>query len=69
MAGRDDFTPGMKEAPFYRDGMSITEYDVEREHWLKHDTPKKMARYAPLWKKEVYKDGSDTMSRMQKGHI
>lgn len=52
MADRDDFTPGMKEAPFYRDGMSVTEYDAEREHWLKHDTPQKMIIYTPLWKRE-----------------
>ena len=64
MADRDDFTPGMKEAPFYRDGMSIAEYDAEREHWLKQDTPQKMVMYIPLWKREEKRNGSNSMPRV-----
>ncbi len=44
-------TPTLKECPWWRDGMTPEEYDVEREYCYKNfDTPEKMIQYIPLWK-------------------
>lgn len=33
----DDWAlPGMKEMPFWRDGMTVEEYDIERYYWQGH---------------------------------
>lgn len=48
----DDWaTPTLKECPWWRDGMTPEEYDIEREYCCKnYDTSEKMISYIPLWK-------------------
>ncbi|MHC1723987.1 MAG: hypothetical protein AB9836_12380 [Aminipila sp.] len=48
-------TPTLKEAPFYYPGITLAEYEKEREYFQNHQTPKDMINYVPLWKQ---KEGS-----------
>ena len=52
----DLFTPPLKEAPFYYEGISFEEYDVEREYYHIHfvDLVQK-GLYEPLWKQKQKK--------------
>lgn len=42
----------IKETPYWRDGMSVDEYEKERLYYYKHLKDVKEGRYKPLWKKE-----------------
>ena len=51
-------TPLMKEFPFWRDGMSPEEFDIEREHfykWFNDVRENGWKLYAPLWKQKKRK--------------
>ena len=43
-------TPTLKEAPFWREGMTPEEYDVEREYFDEHYEDYTKGNYEPLWK-------------------
>lgn len=43
-------TPTMREVPFWKDGMSIEEYEKERDYYYKHLQEVKNGTYTPLWK-------------------
>ena len=42
-------TPTLKEAPFWKDGMTPEEYDEEREYFYKHYEDYTNGKYKPLW--------------------
>lgn len=46
-------TASLKEVPFWRDGMSVEEYEKEREYYYKHIDDVKAGTYKPLWKKTM----------------
>lgn len=48
----DDWAyPTLKECPWWRDGMTPEEYEIERDYCYKNfDTAEKMTKYVPLWK-------------------
>lgn len=53
---RDDWAPPtLKEAPFWRDGMSPEEYDIEREYLDSHYDLLQNGLYSPLWKQKTTK--------------
>ena len=53
MQERDWATETLKEAPYWRDGMTPEEYDKEREYFLNHlDDYFKKGNYTPLWKQK-----------------
>jgi|GEM_PF-4562569 len=39
-----------REVPFWRDDITIEEYEEERIHWLTHLAEKRMSEYKPLYK-------------------
>lgn len=43
-------TETLKEAPYWRDGMTPEEYEIEREYLGKNYHLLKEGKYAPLWK-------------------
>lgn len=45
-------TLSMREAPFWRDGMTPEEYEKEQAHLWEMASKKQMDRYEPLWKLE-----------------
>ena len=47
---KDWATETLKEAPFWRDGMTPEEYDEEREYLGKNYTLLQKRTYVPLWK-------------------
>ncbi len=42
----------LKEAPYWRKGMTVEEYEVEREYYYKHIEDVKEGKYKPLWKQK-----------------
>lgn len=46
-------TPTLKEAPYWKDGMSVEEYEKEREYYYKHLKDVRSGTYIPLWKQEA----------------
>ena len=42
----------LKEVPFWRDGMSVEEYERERDYLNLHLEDLKNGKYIPLWKQE-----------------
>ena len=51
-------SPSLKEAPFWREGMSPEEYDIERDYFYKHQEELHRGKYLPLWKqKNINKQG------------
>lgn len=50
--GNDWATPTLKEVPFWREGMTPEEYNIERSYYLSlYDLwRKRKAEYKPLWK-------------------
>lgn len=46
-------TPTLKEVPFWRDGMSPEEYDIEREYYAKNFHLVRDGSYKPLWKQKM----------------
>ena len=49
-------TATLMEAPFWRDGMTAEEYDVEREYYAKNMDLVRERKYVPLWKQKVKYD-------------
>ena len=49
-------TPTLKEAPYWRDGMSPEEYNVERTYFYQHLEKLKNGTYLPLWKQKQGKE-------------
>ncbi len=50
----DDWDPIMKQYPFVRKGMTVEEYNKEKEYLGHHFKEYKEGKYIPLWKqKEV----------------
>ena len=46
-------TPTMKEAPYWRDGMSPDEYEAEREYYGRNYVSLFLkGKYKPLWKQK-----------------
>jgi len=45
-------TETLKEVPFWKDGMTPEEYDIEREYYYKHFDDVKKGTYKPLWKQK-----------------
>ena len=43
-------TETLKEVPFWRDGMTPEEYDIEREYYARNFNMVKNGEYKPLWK-------------------
>lgn len=48
----DWVSPGVKEVPYWRDGMSPEEYEMEREYYYTHLEYVKKGDYKPLWKQK-----------------
>ena len=47
----DDWcTPGMREAPFYFEGISYEQYEKERTYLAEHFTDLQKGVYVPLYK-------------------
>ena len=44
-------TASLKEVPFWKEGMSVEEYEKEREYYYNHLADVKAGTYTPLWKK------------------
>ena len=49
-------TPGVKEWEFYREGMTVEEYEREREYLGEHFEEWKNHTYIPLWKQKQEKN-------------
>ena len=47
---REWATGTLKEAPFWREGMTPEEYDTEREYFARHWQAYTKGEYVPLWK-------------------
>jgi len=46
-------SPTLREVPFWRDGMTPEEYEIEREYFYKNlDSLVKEGKYIPLWKQK-----------------
>lgn len=45
-------TPTLKEAPFWREGMTPEEYDEEREYLSMNFEKLQNGSYVPLWKQK-----------------
>lgn len=46
----------LMEAPFWRDGMSAEEYEIERNYLGEHWTDVESGTYTPLWKQKQQVD-------------
>ncbi len=46
-------SPGMKEYPFWKEGMSVEEFEKEREYYQKNFDKVLDGTYQPLWKKAI----------------
>ena len=44
--------PKVKETPYWRDGMTPEEYDIEREYYYMHLDDVRKGTYKPLWKQK-----------------
>lgn len=42
----------LKEEPFWRDGMSVEEFETERNYYLTNWDKWKTTKYIPLWKQK-----------------
>ena len=50
-------TGTLKEVPFWREGMSVEEYEIERIYFIKHWDDYTNNKYLPLWRqKELEKE-------------
>lgn len=50
---KDWATPGVKEVPYWRDGMSVEEYEIEREYYYRNLDSVRKCEYTPLWKQKL----------------
>lgn len=46
-------TPTLQEVPFWRDDMTVDEYEDERTYYLEHYDDVKNGTYMPLWKQKI----------------
>ena len=47
----EDWARGtIEETPFWRDGMSVEEYEEERNYLMEHWRELRQGTYTPLWK-------------------
>ena len=53
MAESDWATPNQKEAPYWRKGMSIEEYEAERTYFFQHLKEFSNFTYQPMWKQKI----------------
>ncbi len=53
MEGTDWATYTLKEVPFWRDGMSPEEYDIEREYMYDNYHLLREGKYVPLWQQKL----------------
>lgn len=53
MVENDWATYTLKEAPFWREGMSPEEYDIEREYYAKNTKLVLSGKYIPLWQQKA----------------
>lgn len=52
---KNDWASGtLKEVPFWRDDMSVEEYEKERTYMIEHWDDVKNGTYTPLWKQKKY---------------
>ena len=50
-ANEIDWAPyTLKEEPFWRDGMTVEEFEVERDYYLKNWHKWSYTQYIPLWR-------------------
>lgn len=47
---KDWAKPNLKEAPFWRDGMTVEEYEKERKYLAENWDKVQNGTYIPLWK-------------------
>lgn len=52
-------TATLMEAPFWRDGMTPEEYDIEREYYAKNINLVQESKYTPLWKQNKLDKGNN----------
>ncbi len=45
-------SPSLKEEPFWHDGMTVEEFENERDYYLKNWDKWKTTQYVPLWKQK-----------------
>ena len=57
-AEKDWATYTLKEAPFWREGMSPEEYEIEREYLGRNYDLLLRGEYVPLWKQKQNKNNS-----------
>lgn len=50
----DNYNPRALEYPFVRKGMSVEEYEKERDYWGTHLKEVKEGTYVPLWKQKKH---------------
>ena len=48
----DDWDPFLLEYPFIRKGMTVSEYEEEKNYWGAHLKEVKEGTYIPLWKQK-----------------
>ena len=48
----DDWDARLLEYPFVYKGMTVEEYEKEKEYWGKHLEDVKNGTYSPLWKQK-----------------
>ena len=62
-------TETLKEVPFWREGMTPEEYDIEREYFYSHWGEYTRGQYVPLWKQRIIEEAdglfSENMSSSQ----
>lgn len=49
-------TETLKEAPYWRNGMSPEEYEIERDYFNLHIEDWLKGEYEPLWKQNLFKN-------------
>lgn len=47
---KDWAAPTLKEAPYWRNGMTVDEYEKERAYFNEHLDEWQKGKYVPLWK-------------------
>ena len=51
-------TPSLMEAPYWRDGMTPEEYDIERAYFQRNIDKWGTPEYVPLWKQKDNGEGN-----------
>ena len=45
-------TETLREVPFWRDDMTVEEYETERRYYIEHYWDYRKGNYTPLWKQD-----------------